>query len=345
LMKKCKRNLERFKEPLKVKLVKILIKGTSDKSLLKAEEILKKAKSVKDLEKFTKEKPKWFDEFSLPPEIAKLIKMAREGQILGPIRLKNSYLILGIEKIKPEKYLPLSKVRKEVEKELKYEKLKALAQKKGEKLYIEAVKEGDLKKAAKKLELKVKTTDYLTKTALVDMIDSFENADKIFSASPGEIFAPMDSAHGIYVFELLEKKPPRSLKFEEAFKKVKEDYLRDQTREICQKKALELISLWKKGFSENKAVNLGFRVKTLQVNRLQSKNFFEVSKPGVIEEPFFEKNMVKVVFVEKIKSSKEKFSTEEIKKAKALLTFNKRENFWQKWFREALEEAKVEVKK
>ncbi len=340
-----RKNLNRFKEPMKVKLVKIFIKGTSDKSLLKAEEILKKAKNAKELEKFAKEKPKWFDEFSLPPEINKLLKVAREGQILGPIRLKDGYLILGIEKIQPERYLPFSKVKKEVEKELEYEKLKDLAKKKAEKLYIEAVKEGDLAKAAKKLGFKVKNTDYLTKPVLIDMIDSFENADKIFSANIGEIFSPMESAHGVYVFELIKKVPPRNLTFKEAFEKVKKDYIKDETQEKCKEKALHLIALWKKGFSEISAKKLGFKVETTQVSRLQRKELFKVSKPGVIETPFIGKKEIKVIFVEKIIPPKRKYSQEEIKKAKSLLTFTKRENFWRRWFREAFEEAKVEVRK
>ncbi len=340
-----RKNLHRFKEPMKVKLIKIFIKGTSNKSLQKAETIVKKVKKAKDLERFTQEKPHWFEESSLPPEISKLLKVAREGQILGPIRVRDGYLILGIEKIQPEHYLPFSKVEKEIEKELKYEKLRTIARKKAEKLYIEAVKEGELAKAAKKLGFQAKKTDYLTKPALIDMIDSFENANKIFSANAGEIFPPIESAHGVYVFELIEKIPPRNLTFKEAYARVKKDFLRDETRERCKERALRLITLWQKGFSENAARKLGFEVKAGQTTRLQEKRLFKVSKPGVIDTPFIEKNKVKVIFVEKILPAEKKYSQEEIRKARFLLTVSKRENFWARWLKEALEEARVEVKK
>ena len=70
-----------------------------------------------------------------------------------------------------------------------------------------------------------------------------------------------------------------------------------------------------------------------------------MAKPGVIEEPILEKGAIKVIFVEKIEPPKKKFSEDEIKKAKALLTAVKRENFWRRLYREVFEEAKVEVRK
>ena len=338
-----KTHLERFKKPMKVKLVKVFIKGHTKENFAKAKKILEKAKTINDLKKISKAQSQWFDESSLPSQILEIVKVSKEGQIIGPIEVKDGYLILGIEKIIPESYADLSEVKETIEKEIKQQKLRELAKNKAQELYLLALKKESFEEACKILKYEPKSTKYLTKQALIQMVDSLENANKIFDASVGEVFPPMETTSGVYIFKLIEKTPPKNLTFEQAFPKVKVDFIKEESEKICKERATELIKAWQKNYSESLARKLGFRIKKVQTLRFKDKNLFQVITVGVLEEPIIETDGVKVIYIEKIKEPKGNYTSSEIESTKNLLITHKRETFWENWKKELLNNAKIKI--
>jgi len=169
------KNLTRFKEPFKVKLREVFIEGTDQSAFTKAQSL---RAEIKDLKDFTKHKSisQWYDENSLPPELKNLIKSAKPGLILGPLKVEGGYLIVGVEEISPERLLKLEEVKSRIISELKQEKIKANVIAKANELYTKVVKEDGLTNLSQKEGIKLEETPYLTKKELLKPYPRFADS-------------------------------------------------------------------------------------------------------------------------------------------------------------------------
>ncbi|MFN4196620.1 MAG: SurA N-terminal domain-containing protein, partial [Caldimicrobium sp.] len=134
-------NLSRFKEPFKVKLRKYLVVGVEDLSLKKAQEERNKLQNIKDFEKLGIKEGEWFEEEALPQEVKEVIKKAKQGDILGPLKTSQGYLILGIEEVKPERISKLEEVKGKIKEKLEKEKIMEATKRKANEIYSQVVKE------------------------------------------------------------------------------------------------------------------------------------------------------------------------------------------------------------
>ncbi|RLG12837.1 hypothetical protein DRN73_01265 [Candidatus Pacearchaeota archaeon] len=347
------KNIEKFKQPLRVKLKKIFIPGTNNATYEKALKIKNQLKDLKDFKKFTKEPSTWFEESVFPPRLRFIIEKAKPKEILGPFKLESGYLILGIEDIKPAQILPLNKVKSEIIKKLKKEKIIQEVTSKVDSIYREVIKEDGLTLWAKKEKVRLSETKYLTRKELLNMFPSFKVVQKILEASKGEYLAPITTQKGIYLVEIIDKKPPRNLKFEEVKSKVKKDYLKDKGKELCENKAKKLIyGSRENDFIEN-AKKEGFTIKVYdKIQRYKlSQNFsafitqilFNKGNPDIIEKPVLEDNWIKVFYIKNITPSDKLPSSEDLKIIASYLIKEKREAFLNQWYKNLREKAKIKI--
>lgn len=353
IKKYYEKNLERFKQPFRVKIRKILISGTEEKSLVEAQKVKDQIKEIRDFEKFGAKKGDWFEEQALPEEVRNLLKKAKAGEIIGPIKIGSNYFILGVEETKPEGVLSLKEVEPEIKKELLAEKIKNLTKTKANSIYQEIIKENGLTNWAKTHQIKLTETEYLDKKEVKKLLGSSEVISKIFQSNKGNYFSPIEVPKGIVFVEVIDKKPPKNLSFEEAKEKVKEDYLRDKGKELCESKAKSLISNQTNTLNFEEIRKEGFQVRSYKILRKELSNFFSpsvnkelslVGKKGFVKNPVWERDEVKVFFIKEIYPSEKRiFSSEELDFTASNLLEEKRKFFLTRWYQQLRKNAQIKV--
>ncbi|NPA40591.1 MAG: hypothetical protein GXO57_09155 [Thermodesulfobacteria bacterium] len=343
-----------FKRPLEVKLKAILITGGKD-AQKKAEEVRSKLKSLKDFEKFKNYNLRelgWIPENALMPSIRPLIKRAKKGDIIGPIPVRSGYVIFGVEDIKPEKVFSLSEVKEQIRAYLKEKKIRQKVKAKADSIYAEVVELNGLKEWAKKHKISLQTTKFLDQSGLLKLFHDLKLVKQILKASIGEYFPPVPTEKGIYIFEVSAKKPPKLLKFEQVKSKVRKDFLKDEGKKICEKKADEFFLLVKKESVKKALKEVGFKSELIKVLRYQvpRKFPFEVGqvlsslgKPGVVEKPFWEMDNLEVFYLKDILPYKGKVSKEEIELMIPALLRQKRAGWFNKWYQNLIMSSEVKI--
>ncbi len=346
------KNIERFKKPFKVKLRKIFVPGVDINAFKKAESIRAKLKSLSDFSKFGAKQSEWFEESSLPEILRNILKSSHSKDIIGPIKVSSGYLILGVEKIQPERVLKLSEVKSEIKKFLEKEKLVERAREKANNIYAEVVKANGLSLWAKEKKIKLTETKWLTRRQLSERFNNFKLAQEIFNSPKGEYFPPVETFKGIYLIELKDKKPERTLPFKEVRERVKKDYLYDKGKEICENKAMKLINELKKEKKLNKSKLKKFRFKEFHIARYElpkkfpfyiSQRLINAGKVGLIETPIWDEDTLKVFYIESIIPFNGTLNEKEISEATQALLKEKRETWLSKWYQHIRETAKIKV--
>ncbi len=307
------KNLNRFREPFKVKLKRIFIPGEGDFSLKKASEIKSQIKTLEDFSRYGVKEGEWYEEASLPQDLMPILKNAKKGDILGPIKVSQGYLILGVEEIHPERVPKLDEVRNVLVSELKKEKLHEKTLAKANEIYAKVVAERGLKNWAMKNGVNLKETDFLTQEELSKFLFSRDLARNIFKHGKGDYFAPIEGKDSIYLVEIIDKKSKRNLSFDEAKKKVLEDYLEEKGKEICDAKVKGFLSKVKteEDFKAH-AEKEGFSLSEGETLRMEAQEILKyIGKKGIIEKPLWEKDNVKLFYITKIEEYKGSFNPEE----------------------------------
>ncbi|AEH23358.1 hypothetical protein TOPB45_1277 [Thermodesulfobacterium geofontis OPF15] len=347
-------NIEKFRAPLRVKLKRIFISADQPNAFEKAKTIRSELKSLSDFSKFGEIKSEWFEESALPDTIKEIVKASHPKDIIGPIKTPSGYLILGIEEIQPQKILKLSEVESEIRKFLEKEKIMNEAKEKANKIYSEIVKANSLTLWAKENNVSLKETDWITQKELGEKFNNFKLAQKVFNSPKGEFFAPVDTPQGILLIEIKDKKPERILSFEEAKEKVKKDFLNDKGKELCENKAQLLISDLKSKdkITPNDPILKDFNTKEFRINRYQLKEIFSplisqelsnVGKSGLIEKTFWEKDDLKIFFIQKILPFEGEIKENELSEAFLDLLREKRETWFKTWYQLLRERAKIKI--
>ncbi|PMP61112.1 MAG: hypothetical protein C0197_06215 [Caldimicrobium thiodismutans] len=306
-------NINRFREPFKVKLRRIFVPIEGDVGFKKAQEIKNQIKTLEDFSRFGAKEGEWFEEVSLSQELLSLLKMAKKGDILGPIKVSQGFLILGVEEINPERVLKLEEVRTRLLDELKKKKLREEILRKANEIYTKVVAENGLINWAKKNGITLKETAYLTQEELSKILINKEEVRNIFKVGKGNYFAPIEGKDSFYLIEVVDKKPKRNLNFEEAKAQVLREYLEEKGREFCEAKVKNFLSKVK---SEKDFVTLGKEEGfTFSENKVERKKAPEVLKNlgrvGLVVSPVWERDEVKIYYITGIEEFKGALNPEE----------------------------------
>jgi len=348
------KNIERFKKPLRVKLKRIFIPDSEPNAFKKAQSIRAELKSLEDFSKFGIKNGEWFEESSFPETIKNIIKTSHPKDILGPIKIPSGFLILGIEEIQPERVLKLPEVRAEIRRFLEREKIVNETKEKANKIYAEIVKANGLSVWAKNKNIALQETDWLSKKELSEKFNNFKLAQEVFNSSKGDFLSPIETLQGILLIEVKDKKPERSLSFEEAKEKVKKDYLNDKGKELCEKEAKQLIENLKnkKELTKSDPIFKDFSIKEFSIKRYEIKDKFppvisqelmNVGKIGLIEKPLWDKDILKIFYAQKIIPFEGKLGENEILEALLTILKEKREMWFTAWYQALRKKAKVKI--
>ncbi len=347
-------NIEKFRTPLRVKLKRIFISADQPDAFEKAKAIRAELKSFSDFSKFGEIKSEWFEESALPDTIRELIKASHPKDVIGPLKTPSGYLILGVEEIQPQRVLKLSEVESEIRKFLEREKIVNETKEKANKIYAEIVKSNSLSLWAKEENVTLNETEWLTQKELGEKFNNFKLAQKVFNSPKGEFFAPIDIPQGILLAEIKDKKPERTLSFEEVKEKVKSDFLNDKGKEFCENKAAGLIADLKnkEKITQNDPIFREFNTKEFRINRYELREIFSplisqelnnVGKSGLIEKPLWEKDTLKIFYIQNILPFEGEIKENEISEAFFDLLREKREISFKIWYQLLREKAKIKI--
>ncbi|MCS7150743.1 MAG: SurA N-terminal domain-containing protein [Caldimicrobium sp.] len=338
-------NFARFREPFKVKLRRILIPGRDENSLKKAQEIKGQLRDLRDFSKFKAEKGEWFEEQALPEEVKSLVKMAKKGDILGPILSSHGYLVLGIEEVQQERFQRFEEVKDKIGKELKETKIKEKIRGVANEYYTQIVKENGLVNWAKKSAQKLEVTPYLAKDDVAKLFQSREIAQKLFKQNKGDYLSPIETEKGMYLVEIVEKTTKRNLTFAEAKNFVKADYLSDRGKALCEERAQDLI---KKGRTIEElrilAKGSGFSVREKTLLRKDlPEELINKGAPGIYDQPIIKDGETKIYFLVNIEQDSKPIPENEFQLHRDMLLELKRQDFMDRFLNSYRKKAKIKV--
>lgn len=338
-------NLGRFKEPHRVKLRRILVPGKGEQALTQAKEIRNALKEIKDFDKYVKQRGEWLELDALPEDMRNLLRGAKPGDIFGPIEGREGYLILGVEEIKPERYLKFEEVRPRIISELKDRKIRERVRAEANNLYAKIIAEDGLIKWANKQQVKLEETPYLTFEEIAKFFMSRDIAQNILKRQQGETVSPLETEKGFYIVQIMEKRPKRNLSYNEAKKQVIEDFIAERARTICEKRAQEFINKAKKETNIKKlGEEMGFIVK---MHRASRRDLPEVisgrGAPGLIENFHWIRNDLKIFAILSIEETEEKPGDNELNLYRNMLLELKRQRFLNDLLQKERSKAKVKI--
>lgn len=348
------KNIERFKKPFRVKLKRIFIPGSDPETFKKVQAIRAEIKSLSDFSKFGIKESEWFEESSFPEILREIIKSSHPKEIVGPIKVSSGFLILGIEELQPERIFKLSEVKSEIRKFLEREKIINKTKEKVNTIYAEVVKANGLSIWAESKNIQLQQTNWLTKKDLSEMFNNFKLAQEIFNSPKGEFLSPVETTQGILLIEIKDKKPERTLSFEEAKERVKKDFLKDKGKELCETEAQKLINELKteRGIDKNFSGFKNFSVKELKIKRSElnhtfsaeiSQKLINIGKEGVIEPPLWDKDNLKVFFVKNIIPFEGEIKDKEVLEISSKILKEKREIWFKIWYQHLRDNVKIKI--
>lgn len=345
-------NIGRFRTPFKVKAKIMFISETE--GLEKAQKIKDQLKTLNDFDRYENTETAWFEEASIPSEIASVLKQAREGQILGPFKTSRGYLIVGVERLQQEGVLPFEKVKEEIIKYLKNEKIKSKTQEKANRIYTEVLRENSLLIWAEKNRINLSETSWLSKKEFIGLFKNVQMARTVFEKTKGEFFAPFETEKGFVILTLFDKRPARPLSFEEAKPKVLENFLNEKGKSLCEEKVKDFINRvkTKTNLTNEDFIQEGFYLKTYIVPREKigelfnpaiSTQIMNVGRPKLIDFFFWERDNVKVLYVKEIKPYKKEVRDSEVLKYYHKSLSEKRDRWISHFYTELEKKAKIKI--
>jgi peptidyl-prolyl cis-trans isomerase D len=190
------------------------IKNAQEQAKKLHEEITKNKKSLSDIAKIQLVELKTTDFFSkdqdvpgLSPAFRNKVFEMKKGEISEPVNVFQDFAIIQMQDSRPSQIEPFEKIQAKVTE--KYKDLIATESTMAEArtFYQSIGASNDLKAAADKAKLTIKTTDEFTKDGYIsDIGQAKEVNEKAFSLKPGEIGGPIKAGNDVIVFQLKEKK-------------------------------------------------------------------------------------------------------------------------------------------
>jgi len=190
------------------------IQNARDQATKIHEEITKNKKSLSDISKIQLVELKSTDYFSQDQDLAGLSPSFREaafalkkGENSEPVAVFQDFAILQLVDTKPTQQEPFEKVQAKSTEKVREQKLAQASKEKAEAFYASLAGATDLKAAAEKDKLEVKTSEPFTQEGNVgDLGNAKEVSEKAFAMNTGQISPPVKTEDGYVVFQLKEKK-------------------------------------------------------------------------------------------------------------------------------------------
>ncbi|MGA2437298.1 MAG: peptidylprolyl isomerase [Acidobacteriaceae bacterium] len=244
-------------EQVKTRHILIAVKAGSDAATdaaakAKAEDVLKQVKAGGNFAELSK---KYSDDpgskdtggelamiptASLDPAYAKAAMALNPGQTSGLVRSAFGYHIIQTEQKQAAGVKPLSEVKETIDKTLEQEKQGAAESTFADQLAAEAKKNG-LEKTAAAHGLKLVTTDYLAKNAIIGgLSDGMLMLSQAFAADKGAAPQAVSTGDGYAVFTVLDVKAAHAPEFDAYKSHVLDDYRDQKAPELLQTETTKL---------------------------------------------------------------------------------------------------------
>jgi len=186
----------------------------------------------------------------------------------------------------------------------------------------------------------------MTSKELINLIQDPQTVDKVFKEKKGAYLPPVQTPKGVFLIEIKDKKEKRNLEFSEVKEKVKEDYLKEKGKALCEDKAKSLIALVKKGEDFVKTAQAkGFKILGSTVKRKDFDPQIGLSKDlklGIIEEPRVLEDRTQVLYLERVENPAN-LKPEEISLAKEAFISLKKEVIQRALFKDLQDKKNIKI--
>jgi len=190
------------------------IENAKDQATKIEEDITKNKKSLGDISKIQLVDLKTTDYFSkdqdlpgLSPSFREAVFKLKKGEISEPVQVFQDFAIIQLVDTKPSEIQPFEKVQAKASDKVREEKLAQASKEKAQQFYDSVAGATDLKAAAEKEKLEVKTTEPFSNQGVISEIpNGKEVSEKAFAMNVGQISPPVKTDDGYVVFQLKEKK-------------------------------------------------------------------------------------------------------------------------------------------
>jgi peptidyl-prolyl cis-trans isomerase D len=206
------------------------------------EEITKNKKSMAEIAKIQLVELKNSDFFSKDQDIPGLSPTFREaafqlkkGEISEPVRVFQDFAVIQMLDTRPSEIQPFEKVQTKVTEKYKHWKATEITADQAKKFYDSIGTATDLKAAAEKAKLTVKSSDEFTKEGYISDLGQAKDVNaKAFSIKVGEISEPVKTDKDVIVFQLKEKKDFNPADFAKEKNTIREQLLSNKQSTFVQ---------------------------------------------------------------------------------------------------------------
>lgn len=370
---------ERYTTPKRVKAREILIKIAPEDSPEKveekrkrAEEILAKAKTVKDFGSLARQVSEsstaskggdlgWIQGGTLGEPMESTLSSLKKGELSGVLRGKEGFYIFKIDEVVEEKQKPLEEVKDQILQELRKEKGKAEASRRADDTFYTLFRSRDLEGYAKEKGVPIKTTGFFKEGEEIPEI----GRNPLFHSSAislkvGEISPVINVPPNFYILKLLDKKESRIPSLEEAKEEVKRKAIGLKADEKARQVADELLNQIRSGkplreIGKQQGLQVeetGFFPRTQGVvpkigpaGEFMGALSSLTPKHPVPKEVFRTKDAYFVVRLSTLEQADRNKFPEAKKNLERRLAYQKQEEFFQNWLSQLRAKAKIEINK
>lgn len=284
----------------------------------------------------------------------------KKGGISNIVETEFGYHIIKVEDVKEARLIPFKEAKDGIIKKLSREAAKKLAAQLSSEIE-KAVNVGkrDLKDAASKRKLKVVETDFFSeRDAGAELVKNEGLKNTVFSLKAGEISSAAETADGIYIIKMIDRKEGHPPIYEEAASLVKEAMQKQRTRKKLKGLADDVLRRLQAGEDLQRLASRqgyktgesGFITKT--EGYISKIGLYVGDKPDIFflkkESPYYREpvRQGEKFFILKLKQSKDADMAEfEAKKSdiKNRLLKQKQQEALIKWLNELKSKAKIEI--
>jgi peptidyl-prolyl cis-trans isomerase D len=255
-------NSKRYRQEGQVRARHILFKLDSDatgdqaaKVRAEAEKVLTEARKGTDFAELAKKYSQdtsapqggdlgYFSREKMVPEFSDAAFKMKPGDISDLVRSPFGFHIIKVEEVRPEQITALETVRGEIELTLKKDKARNLARNDARDLADRAYADKEVQKSAHARNLDVQITPWLSqKDPIPNLGPAPQAMQKLFALTGDEISGTLEAQGNFLVAQLLSTQAATVMPFEAAKEQVVKDFKAEQSRQMAEQEANQLLRL------------------------------------------------------------------------------------------------------